>query len=539
VEENVSVAPGLRHLLRALVLASTLATACALAAAATAKPPEDRGHARPNAPGQGTQNGPSSQVEDEGETEATGKPARPERIEREKAPKSQAELLAESAKVDDALASVAAGMSADARLRVLVFGQVAPTAGALVRRELAERVSSLSVSLEGLGDLVEQSGVDFVALDVPVRPASGTPDLVGGSFTLLDGADFAWDRGATGRGVGVAVVDSGIAPSSAFGPRLRRAPLGGTADAHGHGTFVAGVLGARTTAYRGVAPGVRLYDVNVAQPDGVFSSDVVAGLEWVLANHRRLNIRVVNLSLAETLPSSYRTNPMNRAVAQLWRSGVVVVAAAGNLGPGSAVYAPANDPYAITVGALDQSGTLRRADDVAAGFSATGPTLDGFAKPDLLAPGRRIVSLLPADSVLGREAPAANVFSDGLASMSGTSFAAPQVAGAAAILLQRHPSWTPDEVKWVLTRTSRAVAGSQAGTVDVRAALSYRGAPGQANRILRQTSLLGGLGADGADFSGTTWTSNTWTSNTWTSNTWTSNTWTSNTWTSARDWFTR
>jgi serine protease AprX len=193
----------------------------------------------------------------------------------------------------------------------------------------------------------------------------------------------------------------------------------------------------------------------------------------------------------------------------------------------------------ISVGALDQGLTLDRSDDVAAAFSASGPTADGFSKPDLLAPGRRIVSLLPAATTLGRQAPAANVVAPGLAFMSGTSFSAPQVAGAAAILLERHPRWTPDQVKWVLTRTTRRVAGSAAGTLDLRRAILFRGRPGSANRAIRPAMGRGVHAPDGGSYTSNTWTSNTWTSNTWTSNTWTSNTWTSNTWTSALlDWFT-
>jgi serine protease AprX len=396
----------------------------------------------------------------------------------------------------------------------------------------------VSIPAGSLDELVAQHGVGFVTLDVPVRPTAEADPFVslGASFPLLDGAPDAWRRGRTGRGVGVAVLDSGVGAEAAFDGRLVHVDLGRgpRPDTHGHGTFVAGVLASATAdgTYTGIAPGAQVFDVNVSQPDGVYTSDVLAGLEWVLANYRRLNIRVVNLSLAEILPSSYRTNPLDAAVERLWRRGIVVVVAAGNLGPGSAVYAPANDPYVISVGALDQGETLERFDDVAASFSATGPTADGFAKPDLLAPGRRIVSLLPAATTLGRQAPAANVVAPGLAFMSGTSFAAPQVAGAAAVLLEQHPGWTPDQLKWVLTRTTRHVTGSAAGTLDLRRAVLYRARPESANRALRSGG--GRFAPDGGDFGPDRWSSNTWTSNTWTSNTWTSNTWTS----ALLDWFT-
>ncbi|HEV8686181.1 MAG TPA: S8 family serine peptidase [Gaiellaceae bacterium] len=456
------------------------------------------------------------------------------------------EPLAESQKVDPVLAAVAReveSVNPALPLRVLVFGDDVSAAsanvGAAVRRELDGAVTSVSIAAGSLDEFAAQAGVGFVTLDVPVRPTSETEPAVslGASFALLDGAPEAWQRGRTGRGVGVAVLDSGVGADPAFGSRLVHVDLGRgpRPDVHGHGTFVAGVLAGSTLdgASRGVAPGAQVFDVNVSQPDGVYTSDVLAGIEWVLANHRRLNIRVVNLSLAETLPSFYRTNALDAAVERLWRRGVVVVAAAGNLGPGSAIYAPGNDPYVISVGALDQGTTLDRFDDVAASFSATGPTADGFAKPDLLAPGRRIVSLLPPATTLGRQAPAANVVAPGLAFMSGTSFSAPQVAGAAAVLLQQHPGWTPDQVKWVLTRTTRAVTGSPAGTLDLRRAVLFRGRPQSANHALRPASGGRRLAPEGGDYTANTWTANTWTANTWTANTWTANTWTS----TLQDWF--
>jgi serine protease AprX len=530
-------------------------------AAPEAADPAGTGRDRPNEPGG---NGPSHNEPADGANDApAGKPDKPNAGETQE-PESGAaseprgdesppeptappasEPVTGSQKVDPILAAVAREVekvNPALPLRVLVFGDDVTAAsanvGADVRRELDGAVTSVSVAAGSLDEFAAQEGVGFVTLDVPVRPTSETEPVLslGANFALLDGAPEAWQRGRTGRGVGVAVLDSGVGADPAFGSRLVHVDLGRgpRPDVHGHGTFVAGVLAGSTPdgAYRGVAPGAQVYDVNVSQPDGVYTSDVLAGIAWVLANQRPLNIRVVNLSLAETLPSSYRTNALDAAVERLWRRGVVVVAAAGNLGPGSAIYAPGNDPYVISVGALDQGTTLDRFDDVAASFSATGPTADGFAKPDLLAPGRRIVSLLPAATTLGRQAPAANVVAPGLAFMSGTSFSAPQVAGAAAVLLEQHPGWTADQVKWVLTRTTRAVAGSPAGTLDLRRAFLFRGRPQSANRALRPATG-GRLAPDGGDY-----TSNTWSSNTWSSNTWSSNTWTSNTWSSALlDWF--
>jgi serine protease AprX len=446
--------------------------------------------------------------------------------------------------VDDALAAVAQNLALtdeSATLRVLVFGDAADTPYADVRRELDANAASVRVPVHALYELATQTGVTYMALDIPVRHTSDSgalPPLA--NFALVDWAPYAWSRGAIGKRVGVAVIDSGVGNAALFGERLIRVDLDAdaTGDLYGHGTFVAGILAGRTAdgAYSGIAPGARVFDVNVSQDDGVYTSDVIAGLEWVRANHRRLGIRVLNLSLAETVPSSHTSSPLDAAVERLWHAGVVVVVAAGNLGPGSAVYAPANDPYVITVGALDQGVFVGAADDAVAAFSASGPTLDGFAKPDVLAPGRRVASMLPMDSALSLEAPAANVLGGGFFSMSGTSFAAPQIAGAAAILLSRHPRWTPDQVKWVLTTTARPVHGSSVGTLDLRRALMTRGRPGAANRGLpsmRQYRFTpDGVFASGS-WSGNTWNGNTWNGNTWNGNTWNASSWSGNTWTAA------
>jgi serine protease AprX len=320
----------------------------------------------------------------------------------------------------------------------------------------------------------------------------------------------------------------------------------GSTDTYGHGTLVAGVLGGRSEEgrYVGIAPGARIYSLNVNKPDGVHSSDVIVALGWVFLNAHRYNIRVVNLSLEETVPSSYQTNLLDLAVERLWAAGVVVVAAAGNSGAGTVDFAPGNDPLAITVGASDSADTVAALDDRVASFSSLGTTADSFLKPELLAPGRHITSTLGRDSVLWQQAPAANKFATdngAYASISGTSFSAPQVAGAAADLLEQHPDWSPDNIKWLLTQTSTPVAGSTAGALSLGAAVAFTGTAGLANQGVpalvcapNSTCTIGGLvGTVSSSWNSSSWNSSSWNSSSWNSSSWNSSSWNSSSWNSS------
>lgn len=459
-------------------------------------------------------------------------------------------------KVAESLAAIAdAAPSPSAALKVLVFGSDLQGANASLKLVQARPLGltgaeSATIKAGDLDRLAAHSGVTYIAPDFPVLPQAGpTGDRVPVSFSalatlypLLDGAHRAWQRGLTGAGIGIAVIDSGAAPAPDFGRRLVRVKLpGGRAsalgDSYGHGTLVAGVAAGRSSDGRhvGIAPGARVVAVNIARPDGVHTSDVIAGLAWVAEHQRQYNIRVVGLSLSETAPSSYQTSALDAVVEALWRRGIVVVASAGNLGPGSTRFAPGNDPFVITVGALDPKDTLSTDDDTVASFSSSGRTLDGFAKPDLLAPGRHIVSLLPAATTLGRQAPAANRVAPGYAMISGTSLSAPQVAGAAAILLQKHPRWTPDQVKWVLTHRARTVGGASAGALDLAAAVAFGKRPGLANRGIAASFSSPGNAApvDAAALSSAAWNSAAWNSAAWNSAAWNSAAWNSAAWNSA------
>ena len=228
-------------------------------------------------------------------------------------------------------------------------------------------------------------------------------------------------------------------------------------DGEGHGTMVAGIAAGSGADYPGVAQNAPIVNVRVANRDGEsMESDVIAACDWILANKDTYGIKVVNISMAGTSPATFQNDPLDQAVQRLWFSGVTVVAAAGNFGTGSAVDmspAPGNDPFIITVGALDQNQSADPSDDTVAPWSAYGYTADGFSKPDISAPGRYMIMPVPMGTTIPTAVPD-RVVAPGYMWMSGTSFAAPVVAGAAAQILARHPDWTPDQVKGALMLTA-------------------------------------------------------------------------------------
>ncbi len=218
----------------------------------------------------------------------------------------------------------------------------------------------------------------------------------------------------TGPGIGVAVIDSGISPHTALGSRVvARVNLvswegPSTGDPYGHGTHVAGIIGGNTTAARyvtsaftgGSAPAVKLIDVRVLGSNGMgYTSDVIAGIDWAIANREQHGIRVLNLSLGHPVSEPAAIDPLCRAVERAYAAGLVVVASAGNYGQTSTgapvlggITSPGNSPFAITVGAIDTAGTLTRSDDRVAPYSSRGPTaFDLAVKPDVVAPGTRLV----------------------------------------------------------------------------------------------------------------------------------------------------
>jgi len=306
-------------------------------------------------------------------------------------------------------------------------------------------------------------------------------------------ANRAWYR-ATGRGVGVAVIDTGIAGdlvdfqtpgwqgSRVIASAVTNPCAKDANDHYGHGTHVAGLIAGNSLLYptdqpvfgkyMGVAPRANLVSVKVSDDDGNTTVlDVIYGIQFAVDNKTAYNIRVINLSLSSAAAESYTTDPLDAAVEQAWNSGIAVVAAAGNeaLTNDGVTFSPANDPWAITVGALDDKGTMTRLDDALAPWSSHGLTQDGVRKPEVLAPGVGLVSALAPNSDFAHLCPACIV--DGrYFRAGGTSMATGVVSGAAALLLEAHPNWTPAQVKGALQATVVDVPGA-GGVIDVGAAL--------------------------------------------------------------------
>jgi serine protease AprX len=310
---------------------------------------------------------------------------------------------------------------------------------------------------------------------------------------------------AARSGFSVAIIDSGIQPHADLpGRRVRyfKDFVSGSArpiDRCGHGTHVAGIVagsGFRSNgAYAGIAPNVDIVALRVLGNDcSGNTSDVIDALEWVGRYHQIYNIRIVTLSLGHAVLESIFTDPLVQAVERLSRKGVAVVTAAGNKGinpatgnPGyGGVGVPCNAPSAICVGALDTQSTPANHDDRVSDSSSRGPTrFDLLAKPDLVAPGVDIVSLAAPNSRLFREYPQLRVMGgDGKIQyfrLSGTSMAAPAVAGTAALLLQQNSALTSNTIKLALQFTARLVPLTDvltqgAGAMNVGGALALAAA---------------------------------------------------------------
>jgi hypothetical protein len=395
-----------------------------------------------------------------------------------------------------------------------------------------------------------------------------------------------------GTGVTVAVIDSGIQYDADFGPGCSYwwckdrivAHISGVpgeeawylspnnddcspynmqtcwyvTDQYGHGTHVAGIIAGNGAdsggLFAGIAPQAKLVSFRVSDANGMaHESGIVEAMQNILElRDMGIYTKVVNISINSTIEQSYNESPLDAAVEILWLNGIVVVASAGNSGGlsyNTIDAAPANDPYIITVGATDEAATPDRGDDIIPTWSSYGVTMAGFAKPEIYAPGRHIISVLSSKSPWATSHPN-KVVDGGYFRMGGTSMSAPMVAGAAAMLLYAKPGLTPDQVKYALINTGSNISsnGQSGKYLNVQAALNYVNsnysipAMNQGNMphlLLRKSALIAYWAnyecdqpVEYCDLSSVNWSSVNWSSVNWSSVNWSSVNWSSVNWSS-------
>jgi serine protease AprX len=449
--------------------------------------------------------------------------------------------------------------------------------------EVAERL------VERLGGHVtlELPIVDGFAAVVPVADVRSllTDPSVGGvspnaslrmastNTTTYDALDpeLAWRKairvnqvgGLTGDGVTVAMLDTGVSQVADLGDRVVArvdfTPGGAGFDTYGHGTHLAGIIGGDGAAsggkWRGVAPGARIVSVKVADADGSTDvSVVIAALQWIVTHRDVYGIRVLNVAFGTNGVQPYALDPLDAAVERAWAAGITVVVSAGNRGSqSSTISKPGDDPYVITVGAADLNGTSERSDDEVAPFSSRGPTVDGFQKPDVVAPGMSIVSTRSVGSTIDQQHPAA-VVDGSYFKGTGTSQATAVVSGIAALMYEANPSLTPNAVKAIVMgtayKTTAYRTGGGAGLVDAAGAVQAAASgstwnpnaglvravgSGSLEASRGQAHVQTDLDGDGipdlvqgeVDVLGDPWDSTSWSSTSWSSTSWSSTSWSS------------
>lgn len=382
------------------------------------------------------------------------------------------------------------------------------------------RSGKYQVPAYAVNDLAQDPEVVYVSPDRPVRAKL---DYTSAAVN----AAAAWSRNLYGSGVTVAIIDSGMNQSpdlGATGAIVYNEDFTGeyqqnknvqdpknAPDLFGHGQHVAGIIASNgkssscpkcTRVMQGIAPGVQFVNLRALDENGNGTdSSVIAAIERAIQLKDTYHIRVINLSVGRSVYESYSQDPLCQAVEQAWQAGIVVVVAAGNDGRDNTmatngygtIDAPGNDPYVITVGAMKTMNTMDRGDDLVASYSSKGPSLiDGVVKPDIVAPGNQIVSLLasPQDTLVtqnpGNRVPLSYYqstppgpkvpYSNAYFTLSGTSMATPVVTGAVADLLQANPALTPDQIKARLMLTAYKtfpVSSTATDTVTGQSYVSY------------------------------------------------------------------
>ncbi len=485
---------------------------------------------------------------------------------------------------------------------VPVIVRQAPGAGA-VPEALVERAGgtvgrqlgiidgfAAEVPRASLASLRASRAVRSVTVNQPLRlssidgfdPTTSTSTMYGVAQEVTGAGDY-WNDGLTGRGVDVALLDSGVVEVDGlrgdkvlYGPDLSfengRGDLRNQ-DTFGHGTHMAGIIAGRDDAttevrkgndsnFLGMAPDSRIVSLKLADAQGATDvSQVIAGIDWVVQNRNRngLNIRVLNLSFGTDGVQDYRIDPLAYAVEVAWRHGIVVVVAAGNEGFGSAkLNNPAYDPHVLAVGGADAGGSDRRKDDTVPDWSSRG---DGTRNPDIVAPGTSVVSLRDPGSAIDLSFPSARV-ANRFFKGTGTSQAAAVVSGAAALVIQQRPSVTPDQLKRLFEKGARRLHKADEvaqgdGMLDLHSVRTrqtpsakaseqpypYSDGSGSLEAARGTThvvsdggeSLSGEQDAFGATWDGRTWSGESWEGRTWSGGSWEGRTWSGGSW-NGRTW---
>jgi serine protease AprX len=480
---------------------------------------------------------------------------------------SPSKLDAPSAYVTPSLLS-AAQANAAGNFNVIVQGKggnqaakpVADVLG-LAKKQVKDlrSIDGVAVELNGAQVLALASDkhVSAVTLDARVR-LSGNPGDTNQKWPYVTGVT----KYSSAPAATIAIIDSGIdAGRPEFAGRIAAdvnlTSLSGNSagDGRGHGTFVAGIAAGKLAGHDGAAPTAKIVSIDVMDDQGMArTSDVILAADWILAHKAQYGIRVANFSLHSSVANSFMYDPLDKAVERLWFGGVVVVVASGNYGypdrPSGVPFAPGNDPFVITVGASDTGKSVSTNDDVAAPWSAYGYTLDGFAKPDVAAPGRYMVGPVPTTATLYKER-ADHVVEPGYMELSGTSFAAPVVSGIAALVLGKHPTFTPDQVKGALMAGAKPLPRAMdlsegVGEVNAGRSVEFQNPP-SANKALRKFVMSDPItgapifnaaswaeAAKGdASWAEASWDSASWAEASWDSASWAEASWSDASWATA------
>lgn len=354
----------------------------------------------------------------------------------------------------------------------------------------------LAVPAHAVAGLADDVDVDQLASNQTLRAQDAVTnetigaDLVQAGTWNADGGGKAYD----GRGVGVALVDSGVALMPQLAGRIVARvdftrPGGLGLDAYGHGTHVAGIIAAQSGRHGdgGVSPGAHIVSLKVLDENGLGTADnVIEAIDWTVRNAKKFKIRVINLSLGGPVLQPAADDPICQAVERAYRAGLVVVVSAGNVGKtadGKTIYGgittPGISPYALTVGAVNTKGTSWPGDDEVASYSSRGPTLfDRLIKPDFVAPGNKIESLAAPGSTLVKKYPqlVTGRGLDARLTLSGTSMAAGVASGAIALLSDAYPTAPIEALRHQLQRTATGLTDANllsqgTGSINVAAAI--------------------------------------------------------------------